>query len=194
MKLNTVSGALILASAIAVIGCNTGNTRTDNGNRNDSAVDREPQSPDSRGPTPMTVTGCLQKSGLNTYILTRMTTPPESVGTGGDKGANPAVAERDQIRAAENAYRIDPSGDVKLDDLVGKQITVNGTIAERSDLQGRDQDATGATGKKNDASDRPEIKAGDLAKIDASSVTKIADQCSNAGTREKRSGRREKKH
>jgi hypothetical protein len=194
MKLITLPTALILASAIAA-GCNSANRGTNTDSRNDSAgkvAAREQQPAGSRELMPITVTGCLQKGGFNTYILTRMTTPPQSVGTGGDNDAKPSIAERDQIRAAENAYRIDPSADVKLDELVGKQITVKGMIAERSDLQGNDRNerTTGTGGNKNDPSDRQEIKAGDLAKIDATSVTKVSDECGTGGaTRERQSAK-----
>jgi hypothetical protein len=186
--------ALILASAITVMGCNNASRTTNAGDRTEPAgtgATGEQRPAHNRDQTPITVTGCLQKAGFNTYVLTRTNTPrPESVGTGGDDGGKASVAERDQIQAAENAYRIDPSGDVKLDDLVGKQITVKGMIAERADLQGGDQNArtTGTGGNRNASSDRQEIKAGDLAKIDATSVTKVSDQCGTAGaTRDRRS-------
>jgi hypothetical protein len=193
--------ALILASAIAVMGCNNGTRTTNTGDRTEPAAtggNREQRPASNRDQTPITVTGCLQKAGFNTYILTRTNTPrPESVGTAGDNGGKASVAERNQIQAAQNAYRIDPSGDVKLDDLVGKQITVKGMIAEKADLQGGDQNArtTGTGGIRNDSSDRQEIKAGDLAKIDATSVTKVSDQCGTSGAaRQKRSAKPEGKH
>jgi hypothetical protein len=201
MKLITLPAALIVASTIAIVGCNNANRTTNNGDRAEPAAtsaNREQRPAGNRDQTPITVTGCLQKGGLNTYILTRTNTPrPESVGTGGDDGGKGSVAERDQIQAAQNAYRIDPSGDVKLDDLIGKQITVKGMIAERADLQGGDQNArtTGTGGTRNDSSDRQEIKAGDLAKIDATSVTKVSDQCGTSGAaRQKRSAKPEGKH
>ncbi|PWT82563.1 MAG: hypothetical protein C5B57_08485 [Blastocatellia bacterium] len=190
----------MVASTIAVVGCNNAN-RTTNSDRTEPAAtgaNHEQRPAGKRDQTPITVTGCLQKGGFNTYILTRTNTPrPESVGTGRDDGANDSVAERDQIQAAQNAYRIDPSGDVKLDELVGKQITVKGMIAERADLQGTDQNAraTGTAGNRSDASDRQEIKAGDLAKIDATSVTKLSDQCGGPGaTRQRRSTHQEGKN
>jgi hypothetical protein len=193
MKLNTLSSAIIVAVAVAVVGCNNANRgagpkaddRTD-ANRN--APDRAAPSDTRNAPTPITVMGCLQEQGsalTRTYVLTRVT-KPESVGTSGSE--NRGTAQRDQLTAAENSYRIDAPRDVKLDELVGKQVSVKGTIAERSDLASSDRDANakGTAGVANDQNDRRDINVGDLAEIRASSVTKIADQCNGGGAARRR--------
>jgi hypothetical protein len=89
------------------------------------------------------------------------------------------VAEREQMRAASGAYRINPTGDVKLDDLVGKEIRVVGTVAENADLPRPSGDRS-ANSDNPDRRSRDEVKAGDLTKIDASAVTTMADACQGA--------------
>jgi hypothetical protein len=94
-----------------------------------------------RTETPITVAGCLQKGDGSAFLLTRVNEPTRSVGTTGPAGAdsptagaNSAVVEREQMRSAAGAYRLDPKGDVKLDDLVGKEVRVVGTVTENMDL------------------------------------------------------------
>jgi hypothetical protein len=112
--------------------------------------------------TPIAITGCLQKGDGHTYILTRANEPSQkSVGTSGQEGA----VQREQMRSAANSYRIDPSGDVKIDDMVGKQVKVNGTLAEPADLP-KDKDA-------NDV----KIKEGDIAKIETTTVSIVSANC-----------------
>jgi hypothetical protein len=112
--------------------------------------------------TPITVTGCLQQGDGHSYILTRINEPSQkSVGTSGQEGA----VQREQMRAAANSYRIDPSGDVKMDDMVGKQAKVSGTLAEQADLP------------KDTNRDELKIKEGDIAKIDAATVSMVANNC-----------------
>jgi hypothetical protein len=193
MKLNTLSNAIIVAAAVAAVGCNNANRGAgpradDKTDANRNAADRAGQSDSRNAPIPITVMGCLQQQGsglTRTYVLTRMT-KPESVGTSGSE--NRGTAERDQLKAAENSYRIDAPRDVKLDELVGKQVSVKGTIVERSDLASSDRDANakGTAGVANDQNARRDIKAGDLAEISASSITKVADQCNGDGAARRR--------
>jgi len=148
-----------------------------------SANDRDNS---ANAPKPIAMTGCLQKGTGGTFILTRVNEPSQkSVGTNG----TPAAVENEQAREAENAYRVDATGDLKLDDLVGKQVRVSGTLAERSDISGSDRAASannrtergtaGAPSKESD--ERPEIKQRDLAKIDATSASIVTDSCGGAG-------------
>src|SRR5262249_13812983 len=76
--------------------------------------------PPDRSSAPITLVGCLQKSdGLRTsYMLTSVNEPNTSVGTSGE--TRPGAVEKEQLRAAANTYVLNPKGDVKLDDLVGK--------------------------------------------------------------------------
>jgi hypothetical protein len=187
---------LVGCAIAAAAACNSSNRGNVDGNAdaNGTAHSRTDQAADvnrnEARQTPITVTGCLQQGDGHTYILTRLNEPAQkSVGTSG----TPAAVEREQLREAANAYRIDPSGDVKLDDMVGKQIRVSGTLAERADLpkpeasastnENRDQRAT--TGSVDDNAnkrarantDRADIKEGDLAKIDATSVSVVNEAC-----------------
>jgi hypothetical protein len=129
------------------------------------------------GTTPITVAGCLQKGDGSAFILTRVNQPTQSVGTSGAVAAASGAAsgakdvvESEQMRSAAGAYRVDAMGDVKLDELVGKQVQVVGTIAQ-------DMDLPRANAGRND---RPEIKEGDLTRIDATSVSMLADVCGGA--------------
>jgi len=190
MSYVTVSKALVISCAIATAAaCNSSNRGNVNGNGDaNGTVDRTAADMKRDGPRqqPINVTGCLQQGSGRGYILTRVNEPTQKeVGTSG----SPAAVEREQLRAAANAYRIDPQGDVKLDDMIGKQIRVSGMLTDRADLPkpeangapaaSRDERGTsGATA--NDAnrnSDRADIKQGDLAKIDATSVSVVADAC-----------------
>jgi len=179
----------------------TGANRTDQ-----SAADIKPDEPRQ---TPISVTGCLQQGDGHTYILTRVNEPSQkSVGTSG----TPAQVEREQLREAANAYRIDPSGDVKLDDMIGKQIRVSGTLVERADLPkpeangsaaARDERATSGTANdraaagtnanhgsdaaahdRNMNSDRAKIDEKDLAKIDATSVSMVNAACGGSAAKD----------
>src|SRR3954465_6458382 len=103
---------------------------------------------------PINLTGCVQKEGglTTTYILTQVNEPTQSVGTTGSNAAGNVDQER--MRAAKHAYRLDGDGD-QLKDLVGKQVKVEGTIAENSDLNKKTTTA--------DQDKRSDIDAGDLA-------------------------------
>src|SRR4051794_5204718 len=76
--------------------------------------DRGTQS--ARSNTPLTVTGCLQRDG-RTFIVTRKNEPAQkNAGSTGNGGA----VEREQLRAAANAYRVSPAERMDLDKMVGK--------------------------------------------------------------------------
>lgn len=133
----------------------------------------------------VTLTGCLQEgSGHNSFVLTRVNEPTRPAKTSSDD-AGRSTAEREQLREARNAYRLDPQGDVKLDDLVGKQVRVSGQVVDRSDLPA----ATSGTAGDH-PSDRTVKKSGekidesDLAKVDVTEATAIANSC--GGRRAKR--------
>jgi len=191
MRYATGTKALLVSCAFAAAAaCNSNNRASMNGNADTTGANRTDQSAadikrDEPRQTPITVTGCLQQGDGHTYILTRVNEPSQkSVGTSG----TPAAVEREQLREAANAYRIDPSGDVKLDDMVGKQIRVSGMLAERADLP--KPEATSGTANDRSAnanhsaadkdhvnSDRAKIDEKDLAKIDATSVSMVNAAC-----------------
>jgi hypothetical protein len=195
MSYVTVSKALVISCAIAAAAaCNSSDRGNVNGNADANgtadrtAADMKRDEPRQQ---PIDVTGCLQQGSGRTYILTRLNEPSQkSVGTSG----SPAAVEREQLRSAANAYRIDPQGDVKLDDMIGKQIRVSGMLADRADLPkpeaggttvgSRDDRATTGSAANDRTrtrdranSNRADISQGDLAKIDATSVTVIGDAC-----------------
>jgi len=117
---------------------------------------------------PINLTGCVQKEGglTTTYILTQVNEPTQSVGTTGSNAAGNVDQER--MRAAKHAYRLDGDGD-QLKDLVGKQVKVEGTIAENSDLNKKTTTA--------DQDKRSDIDAGDLAKVDVKTIAATGDTC-----------------
>jgi hypothetical protein len=176
----------VVACAIAAAACgNSGGTHNDAGSgaaatgaaeeRADQSINANRQA--ERTGTPITVAGCLQKGDGSAFLLTRVNEPTQSVGTTGAAGAgspaagsNSAVVEREQMRSAAGTYRVDPKGDVKLDDLVGKEVQVVGTVTENMDLP-----RANAGGN-----DRPNISQGDLTRIDATSVSTVAEVCRGA--------------
>jgi len=140
--------------------------------RNAPAADRQDVK------SPIEVTGCLQKEGglTTTYIVTAMNEPSEKgVGTSGSG----AAVEREQLRSAENAYRIDPKDKVDMDSMVGKQVRVSGVVAKRADLPDTPPAATNppATKQPNDSRTMDNIDKGDLAKIDEASIAVVSDNC-----------------
>ena len=199
MSYVTISKALVVSCAIAAAAaCNSSNRGNVSGNTDaNGTADRNAAdiTRDEPRQQPINVTGCLQQGSGHTYILTRLNEPSQKgVGTSG----SPAAVEREQLREAANAYRIDPQGDVKLDDMVGKQIRVSGMLAARADLPKPDANSAapgsrvergtaGATANSdaNRNIDRADVKQGDLAKIDATSVTVVADACGDQASRSK---------
>ena len=126
----------------------------------------------------MTLTGCLQQVG-RTYVVTRLNEPSrEGVGTTGSG----AAVEREQIRMAANAYRIEAKEQGDWDRMVGKQVRVSGSLKEGADLPrpngaATEADRTGANSGSSDAQEREKIDKGDLAKIDVTSMTVVSDNC-----------------
>src|SRR5262245_26706762 len=170
---------MLVCSAMGAFACNASNAPRDQ-NGNDTAKSRtEAAKTEDAAPKtqPISITGCLQKDGRD-YIVTRINEPSSRpVATSG--GSNGSV-QNEQLREAASAYRVNPSDDSKIDDLVGKKVEVAGTLTERAELT-RDGDETRATsGSKADTDAgraRTDIKNGDLARITATSVTKVADNC-----------------
>src|SRR5206468_856907 len=122
--------------------------------------------------SPITVTGCLQKgSGIgHTYIVTSINEPSQKgVGT---TGTGTAV-EREQLREAEHAYRVDAKDNVDMDAMVGKQVRVSGTMAKHADLPAMPSATTG----QNEQRKPEKIDQDDLAKIDDASVSVVSDNC-----------------
>jgi hypothetical protein len=125
--------------------------------------------------SPITVSGCLQKGDGSDFILTRINEPTQSVGTAGANDAARAgsaaagTVEREQLRSAAGAYRIDPADDLNLAELVGKEVRVVGTITDNMNLP-----------RANADREPVQPKEGDLAEIEATSVSQTAAQCRGA--------------
>jgi hypothetical protein len=119
----------------------------------------------------ITVAGCLQKGNGNTFILTRVNEPAQSVGTGGSSQGR--VVEREQLRAAAGSYRVDPPADSHADGLVGKEVKIVGTVRENADLPRPNADRrAGAV----------DISESDLTRIAATSITITRDVCQGGET------------
>jgi hypothetical protein len=169
--LKMVVAGCAMALAAACGGSNNGRADAD---RTGTAAAQD-ASRSGAAASPITVIGCLQKGNGADFILTRINEPAQSVGT---TGASPAtgpaggaasVVEREQLRSAAGSYRVDAESGVNLNDLVGKEVRVVGTIKENMDLPRANADSKPA-----------EIKDGDLTRIAATSVSQTAAVCSGA--------------
>jgi len=130
--------------------------------------------------SPITVAGCLQKGTGSDFILTRINEPSQGVGTTGASGSSAVQAgnssaagsgtvEREQLRSAAGAYRVDAADTLNLATLVGKEVQVVGTIKENMDLP-----------RANADRDPVQVKQRDLARIEATSVSQTAAECRGA--------------
>ena len=161
--------------AVAAAACNRGDmtSRTDR----DKAGPAGTTAANTAPGTPVTMTGCLQKSdGLTTtYILTTVNSQAP-VGTSGSPSA-----EREQQQAAAKSYRLSGDDD-NFKNLVGKQVRVTGTMAEKSNLPaGSDPSAAkgtaGSAADRDRDRDRTKIDEGDLARISVTTIESIGDAC-----------------
>ena len=125
------------------------------------------------------LTGCLQKGGglTSSYVLTQVNEPTRSVGTSGS--SQPDVVKQEQMREAKHSYRLDGNDD-QLGSLVGKQVRVEGTVAENSDLNKR------AAEDRKDADKPADIDTGDLAKVKVNSISAVSDVCGNSANDQQR--------
>jgi hypothetical protein len=127
-----------------------------------------------RNNSPVTLVGCLQKGdGRADYILTEVNTTRTTVGTSGSAaaaGSGTDTVGKEQMRSASHAYRLDGERD-SLEPLVGKQVRVQGTMAQHGDLNDHDR-----SGKMKER-DRTKIDESDLAKVDVASIDSVADNC-----------------
>jgi hypothetical protein len=123
-------------------------------------------------PTPVSVTGCLQKGNRNTYIVTALNRPahPDS--------SNPQVVAQEKQAAAQEAYRLTSGQTDDLKKLVGKRVHVEGTLKKAADAEVTGNTAGGTATTR-------EIKQKDLAEVDVSSVKKVANTCGASSSRSK---------
>ena len=121
---------------------------------------------------PITVTGCLQRgSGMNSYILTQVNSPSETPVATNGKDASGAAVQREQMREAKHSYALDGDEKDVMRELVGKQVRVNGTIKETSELHKE------AAKTSTDGDRRLDIDAGDLTKIAVQGIVQLAEEC-----------------
>src|SRR4051812_27846249 len=105
--------AMALAFA-GTVACNQRNTTDTSSNDRrttpDATLKGEQRGADAA--RPISLTGCLQRGDRNTFIVTRLNEPTErGVGTTG----NGAAVEREQLREANSAYRVEPQDKTDLE-------------------------------------------------------------------------------
>ncbi len=158
---NAACGVAIVVATVGV-GCNrsdTVNTPKDTLATGTSGSNAE------KNTTPVTISGCLQKTGgLNNFVITQANRM-ESVGTSGAAGSN--SVENKEIVAASKSYRLSGGDNDELNNMIGKQVRVVGTLTERAHIVAQDNDKS------------PAVDADDLAKVDIQSVTKTVDACAS---------------
>jgi hypothetical protein len=114
---------------------------------------------------PITAAGCLQQDGRD-YILTELSEP--TAGPADVKGDGSKV-EREQVNAAEHAYRLTAAKGVNDDDwkqLVGKKVKVEGTVTKAGEI-----------GTSGTSGHREKIREGDLADVDVTRMQLVANAC-----------------
>jgi hypothetical protein len=133
---------------------------------------------------PIDLTGCVQKAG-GSYVLTEINKPNPNAAPTVKKGDG-RIVEREQLHAAQHAYRLSAEKDDELEKLVGKQVKVSGTMTEASDLIARDDrrandlrvGTSGDQDKNHDRKqDRARIRTGDLASVDVTTIEPMAGGC-----------------
>lgn len=177
MKMLTWSGVTLVAGMIAAAACSDG--RSGSNVRGETSPPMRESAAANPEPVPITVTGCLQQSASNDFIVTTVNEPTRSVATSGDlpsadhsKGnvdsPQAGVVERQQLRSAAGAYQVDPANGMNLKALVGKEVRITGVIKDKSDLP-----------RADGSHDRVSITEDELTRMAASAVTTIADVCSS---------------
>ena len=150
------------------------------------------------------LTGCLQKGDSGSYILTEVNRPTAgSVPSGENPNGN--KVEKEQLQAAQHAYRLSADNNNDLDKMIGAQVRVEGTVAQPSDLKAstadrssdqsvgtsgsRDRDNAN-NGKTANNRDREKIDESNLAKVNVASIEKVSDGCEHGGRAARRGAKR----
>lgn len=179
----------VVAVGLAALGCNRAGKSSNETSVPSPVSATAPSTAKSHQPEHVSLTGCLQEGSHGTYILTELNRPamPDS--------SNPSVVAQEDLAAAVHAYRLSASQDQKLSKLVGRTIRVEGALTQPSDLVASNTAAGGPVGTAGQGtqtaarvSGRRQISQGDLAKVEVSSVMKIANVCG------RRSAARRKMH
>ena len=132
------------------------------------------------------LTGCVQKAD-GSFVLTQISRPQPNAAPTNKKPGDGSLVEREQLHAAQHAYRLSADRDDDLEKLVGKQVKVHGTAMEKPDLLAGDDrrgndlmvGTSGTQDNNHDRRNRAKIDAGDLARVDVASIEKVADGCGN---------------
>lgn len=170
----------MIVAGCAVVGaaaCGDGSTGRTAAGEAASSTSRDVARTEAAAASSITVAGCLQKGNGSDFILTRINEPSQSVGTAGtndrrgSSSAGAGTVEREELRSAAGAYRVDAPNGVNLADLVGREVQVVGTIKENMDLP-----------RANADRDPVQVKEGDLARIEATTVSQTAAECRGAET------------
>jgi hypothetical protein len=98
--------------------------------------------------------------------------------------SNPAVIAGDKLAAADEAYVLSPKTERDLSKLVGNRVHVEGTLARASDLPSlrpsSERPSVGTAGQSGELTAIESghvIKEHDLAKVDVTSIQKVASAC-----------------
>jgi hypothetical protein len=183
MHLRLLIGTCAAAALLSAAACSNDTSRTTATTPATPAADAKGTSGEAdTQPKPISLTGCLQRGDGSNYILTELA-EPSATGAPRDVKGDGSKVEKEQLHAAEHAYRLTAAKNVNDDDwdkLVGKKVKVDGTLAKRSEVGDTDRVAT--TGDKNkDAKaqdrDRVQIKEGELAQVDVNSLQQVANAC-----------------
>ncbi len=171
--------AAMVAAGLAAPACNRADVKSKT--ETPAPAQASNPTPAATKPTPppqVKLTGCLQQGTHGTYILTALNRPAQP------HSSDPSVVAREDLAAASHAYRLSASSDKNLSKLVGRTIQVDGTVTQPSDLGPSTTPSAGTVGTAGDgtrpasrASGRHHIDQGDLAKVEVSSVTEIANVC-----------------
>jgi len=133
---------------------------------------------------PIDLTGCLQKAD-GSFVLTQISRPEPNAAPTDKKPGDGSLVEREQLHAAQHAYRLSADRDDDLEKFAGKQVKVHGTVMEKSDLTAGDDrrgndlmvGTSGTQDKNHDRGVRAKTDAGDLARVDVASIEKVAEGC-----------------
>lgn len=193
--MRTLSAAAVATALAACVACSNGGNSS-----NGSAVDSAQRQGDQTATSDMrstrennsndhqavTLEGCVQRGGgtfTPGFVLT-MVNSPSTVGTAGSVTTSGSSVEREQMRIAASTYRLDPQGDVKLDNMVGKRVRVNGTITEEAKAPngkgaiGSDADTQRPNRDRIDRDDHSTgLELNELAKVEVTSASIVTDSC-----------------
>jgi hypothetical protein len=191
--------AAVLACAVLIgcVGCNESNNHqaaAPNGQNGNGAMasDAGHESASASNDKQVTLEGCVQRGGGTIgsgFLLTMLNTPDGVAGTTGSVTKSGSSVEREQMRVAAQTYRLNPKGDAKLDDKVGKQVRVTGVITDNANLPngsgaiGSNRDTQPPNRDSNSQEDRnPRLNTTDLAKVDVSSAVVTGESCGSIGS------------